>query len=75
MDSEYKKDNSKAEAPMEGAVYSTGYFLLKHKIAYPKENVLTFYSLYRHTAKLGDYKLLPIRQNPEIKIKLSVFPF
>ena len=56
VDSEYKKDNSKAEAPMEGAVYSTGYFLVKHEVAYPKENVLMFYSLYRHTAKLGDYK-------------------
>ena len=56
VDSEYKKDNSKAEAPMEGAVYSTGYFLVKHEVAYPKDNVLTFYSLYRHTAKLSDYK-------------------
>ena len=41
---------------MEGAVYSTGYFLVKHEVAYPKDNVLTFYSLYRHTAKLSDYK-------------------
>ena len=56
VDSEYKKDNSKAEAPMEGAVYSTGYFLVKHEVVYPKDNVLTFYSLYRHTAKLSDYK-------------------
>ena len=56
VDSEYKKDNSKAEAPMEGAVYATGYFLVKHEVAYPKDNVLTFYSLYRHTAKLSDYK-------------------
>ena len=27
---------------MEGAVYSTGYFLVKHEVAYPKDNVLTF---------------------------------
>ena len=32
------------------------FFLLKHELAYPKDNVLTFYSLYRHTAKLSDYK-------------------
>ena len=32
------------------------FFLLKHEVAYPKDNVLTFYSLYRHTAKLSDYK-------------------
>ena len=54
VDSEYKKD-SEVEVPMKSAVYSTGYFLLKHKMAYPKDNVLTFYSLYRHTAKLSDY--------------------
>ncbi|AFI87808.2 hypothetical protein D7S_02095 [Aggregatibacter actinomycetemcomitans D7S-1] len=40
---------------MKSAVYSTGFFLLKHEMAYPKDNVLTFYSLYRHTAKLTDY--------------------
>uniref|UniRef100_UPI003B972030 glycoside hydrolase family 19 protein n=1 Tax=Aggregatibacter aphrophilus TaxID=732 RepID=UPI003B972030 len=74
VDSEYKKDNSKAEAPMEGAVYSTGYFLLKHKIAYPKENVLTFYSLYRHTAKLGDYKSTPNKAKSGDKNKVVGLP-
>ncbi|WP_257824267.1 glycoside hydrolase family 19 [Aggregatibacter actinomycetemcomitans] len=54
VDSEYKKD-SEVEVPMKSAVYSTGFFLLKHEMAYPKDNVLTFYSLYRHTAKLTDY--------------------
>ena len=39
-------------------INSTGFFLLKHEVAYPKDNVLTFYSLYRHTAKLGDYQSL-----------------
>lgn len=52
VDSEYKAD---AKAPYKSAVYSTGFFLLKHEMAYPKDNVLTFYSLYRHTAKISDY--------------------
>ena len=55
VDSGYKTDNE-SESSKESAVYSTGFFLLKHEVAYPKDNVLTFYSLYRHTAKLGDYK-------------------
>ena len=55
VDSEYKSDNE-SESSKESAVYSTGFFLLKHEVAYPKDNVLTFYSLYRHTAKLIDYK-------------------
>ncbi len=55
MDSEYKTD-AKSESSKASAVYSTGFFLLKHEVAYPKDNVLTFYSLYRHTAKLSDYK-------------------
>ena len=57
MDSGYKTDNE-SESSKERAVYSTGFFLLKHEVAYPKDNVLTFYSLYRHTAKLGDYQSL-----------------
>ena len=55
VDSEYKSDNE-SESSKESAVYSTGFFLLKHEVTYPKDNVLTFYSLYRHTAKLSDYK-------------------
>ena len=55
VDSEYKTD-AKSDSSKESAVYSTGFFLLKHEMAYPKDNVLTFYSLYRHTAKLSDYK-------------------
>lgn len=55
VDSEYKSDNE-SESSKASAVYSTGFFLLKHEMAYPKDNVLTFYSLYRHTAKLSDYK-------------------
>ena len=57
VDSDYKTDNE-SDSSKESAVYSTGYFLLKHEVAYPKDNVLTFYSLYRHTAKLGDYQSL-----------------
>ena len=57
VDSDYKTDNE-SESSKESAVYSTGFFLLKHEVAYPKDNVLTFYSLYRHTAKLGDYQSL-----------------
>ena len=55
VDREYKTD-AKSESSKASAVYSTGFFLLKHEMAYPKDNVLTFYSLYRHTAKLSDYK-------------------
>ena len=55
VDNEYKTD-AKSESSKASAVYSTGFFLLKHEVAYPKDNVLTFYSLYRHTAKLRDYK-------------------
>ena len=55
VDNEYKSDNE-SESSKASAVYSTGFFLLKHEVAYPKDNVLTFYSLYRHTAKLSDYK-------------------
>ena len=55
VDSEYKTD-AKSESSKESAVYSTGFFLLKHEVAYPKDNVLTFYSLYRHTAKMDDYQ-------------------
>ena len=57
VDSDYKTDNE-SESSKESAVYSTGFFLLKHEVAYPKDNVLTFYSLYRHTAKLSDYQSL-----------------
>ena len=57
MDSDYKSDNE-SDSSKESAVYSTSYFLLKHEVAYPKDNVLTFYSLYRHTAKLSDYQSL-----------------
>ena len=57
VDSDYKSDNE-SDSSKESAVYSTGYFLVKHEVAYPKDNVLTFYSLYRHTAKLGDYQSL-----------------
>ena len=57
VDSDYKTDNE-SKSSKERAVYSTDYFLLKHEVAYPKDNVLTFYSLYRHTAKLGDYQSL-----------------
>ncbi|WP_244149471.1 hypothetical protein [Rodentibacter genomosp. 2] len=52
VDSEYKED---AKPPYKSAVYSTGFFLIKHQLSYPKENILTFYSLYRHMAKISDY--------------------
>ncbi|OOF56765.1 hypothetical protein BKK56_02660 [Rodentibacter genomosp. 2] len=35
-----------------------GFFLLKHEIAYPQDNIFTFYLLYRHTAKISDYDVL-----------------
>ncbi|MCR1838580.1 hypothetical protein NSA18_11905 [Pasteurella caecimuris] len=55
VDSEYKRDT---ESGSQSAVYSTGFFLLKHEVAYPQDNILTFYSLYRHTAKINDYDVL-----------------
>lgn len=55
VDSEYKRDT---ESGSQSAVYSTGFFLLKHEVAYPQDNILTFYSLYRHTAKMSDYDVL-----------------
>ena len=39
VDSEYKSDNE-SESSKESAVYSTGFFLLKHEVAYPKDNFL-----------------------------------
>ncbi len=50
VDSAYKMEDKDA-----GASYSTGFFLLEHKLEYPKDNKLTFYSLYRHTACLSEY--------------------
>lgn len=35
--------------------YSTGFFLVKHKIEYPANNKGVFFSLYMHTAKKDDY--------------------
>ena len=54
VDSEYKSDNESESSKK--VRYILRAFLLKHEVAYPKDNVLTFYSLYRHTAKLSDYK-------------------
>ncbi|WP_244151925.1 glycoside hydrolase family 19 protein [Rodentibacter myodis] len=45
-----------SESSSQSAVYSTGFFLVKHEIAYPKDNILRFYSLYRHTARVSDYQ-------------------
>lgn len=36
-------------------LYSTGFFLIKHKIEYPTNNKQSFFSLYMHTAKKDDY--------------------
>ncbi len=35
--------------------YSTGFFLIRHKLEYPANNKLTFFSLYMHTAKKQEY--------------------
>lgn len=40
-------------------VYSTGFFLVRHKLEYPKDNKLTFFSLYMHTAKKSEYLKIP----------------
>ncbi|WP_386695558.1 glycoside hydrolase family 19 protein [Lonepinella sp. MS14435] len=50
VDSSYKMEDEDA-----GASYSTGFFLLEHHLEYPKDNKLTFYSFYRHTAELKKY--------------------
>ncbi len=50
VDSAYKMEDEDA-----GASYSTGFFLLEHHLEYPKDNKLTFYSFYRHTAELKKY--------------------
>ncbi|WP_256856108.1 glycoside hydrolase family 19 [Rodentibacter ratti] len=52
VDSDYHQDSQNTA---QSAVYSTGFFLLDHYIEYPKGNKLTFYSLYRHMAKLSEY--------------------
>jgi predicted chitinase len=52
-DDETKKDDGTVET----GLYSTGFFLLKHTLAYPKTNKLTFFSLYMHTAKKDEYNL------------------
>jgi predicted chitinase len=39
----------------EKEIYSNGFFLVKHYFEYPKENKLTFFSLYMHTAKKEEY--------------------
>jgi len=38
--------------------YSTGFFLLEHKMEYPKGNHLKFYSLYMHTAPSYAYEFI-----------------
>lgn len=49
--------NAVEEVEKNKGFYSTGFFLLKHTIAYPKTNKLTFFSLYMHTAKKDEYVL------------------
>ena len=44
----YDKDDTKKEHG-----YSTGFFLLRHKLAYPADNMLTLFSLYMHTGRFN----------------------
>ena len=48
LNDEYQKDSR-------GELYSSNFFLLKHKIEYPKGNILTLFSLYMHTANKDSY--------------------
>ena len=43
--------------------YSTGFFLVRHKIEYPTNNKLTFFSLYMHTAKKDAYNIIQNQTN------------
>ncbi|WP_428738640.1 M15 family metallopeptidase [Sulfurimonas sp.] len=55
LNEKYLQDEG--EAKVDEGLYSTGFFLLKHTLAYPKTNKLTFFSLYMHTAKKDEYNL------------------
>ncbi len=77
VDSEYKQDKAtdKNGNEIEGAIYSTGFFLLEHEMEFPKGNKLTFYSLYRHTAKIGDYadaRIFTTRKNGNTSPQITV---
>ncbi len=59
LNNEYEQNdddkNAKTKEDREKGFYSTNFFLLKHKLVYPKTNELTFFSLYMHTAKKSEY--------------------
>ena len=50
VNSEYLQN--KYEAENQG-FYSTGFMLVRHKLRYPKDKLLTFFSLYMHIGKLN----------------------
>ncbi|MGV6832634.1 MAG: glycoside hydrolase family 19 protein [bacterium] len=56
IDKEYLKNKLEDEHSEFEVAYSTGFFLLEHKMEYPKGNRLKFYSLYMHTAPSYEYK-------------------
>lgn len=60
LNSKYLKNSDAQEG--KGA-YSTGFFLVRHKIEYPTNNKLIFFSLYMHTAKKDAYNIIQTQSN------------
>jgi hypothetical protein len=56
IDKEYLKNRLEDTHNEFDVLYSSGFFLLEHKMEYPKGNRLTFYSLYMHTAPSYEYE-------------------
>jgi len=56
IDKEYLKNTLEDTHNEFDVLYSTGFFLLEHKMEYPKGNKLKFYSLYMHTAPCYEYE-------------------
>ncbi|WP_414444192.1 glycoside hydrolase family 19 protein [Burkholderia sp. 22PA0106] len=46
------------------APYSTGFALVRHTMAFPRDTTLTFYSLYMHLMSDEDYANFPKRDKP-----------
>ncbi len=56
IDKEYLKNKLEDTFGEFEVLYSTGFFLLEHKMEYPKGNRLKFYSLSMHTAPSYEYE-------------------
>ena len=56
IDKKYLKNTLEDTFNEFDVLYSSGFFLLEHKMEYPKGNKLKFYSLYMHTAPSYEYE-------------------